>query len=96
MYNPNTLWDKNGTIYRVLENDENNSLLVIDCIRQCNPMFILKELFEGAKQITEEELQSAIEEVRNKLNEITWTGWISKSAVEYATEVLPNGDVARR
>lgn len=45
---------------------------------------------------TEEELQNAIQEVRKKLNNITWTGWIAKSGVEYATEVLPNGDVARR
>ena len=45
---------------------------------------------------TEEELQSAIQEVRRKLNEVTWSGWIAKSGVEYATEVLPNGDVARR
>ena len=36
---------------------------------------------------TEEELQSAIQEVRNKLNEITWTGWIAKSGVESAVEV---------
>ena len=36
---------------------------------------------------TEEELQSAIQEVRQKLNNITWTGWIAKSGVEYATEV---------
>lgn len=45
---------------------------------------------------TEEELQNAIQEVRQKLNNITWTGWIARSGVEYATEVLPNGDVARR
>jgi hypothetical protein len=45
---------------------------------------------------TEEELQEAIESVRQKLNNVTWTGWIAKSGVEYATEVLPNGDVARR
>lgn len=45
---------------------------------------------------TEEELQAAIQEVRQKLNNITWTGWIAKSGVECATEVLPNGDVARR
>lgn len=45
---------------------------------------------------TEEELQAAIEEVRQKLNNVVWTGWIAKSGVEYATEVLPNGDVARR
>lgn len=45
---------------------------------------------------TEEELHSAIEEVKQKLNNIVWTGWIAKSGVEYATEVLPNGDVARR
>ena len=45
---------------------------------------------------TEEELQAAIQEVRKKLNEVTWAGWIAKSGVEYATEVLPNGDVARR
>lgn len=45
---------------------------------------------------TEEELQAAIQEVRQKLNNVTWTGWIAKSGVEYATEVLPNGDVARR
>ena len=44
---------------------------------------------------TEEELHAAIQEVRNKLSNITWTGWIAKSGVEYATEVLPNGDVAR-
>lgn len=36
---------------------------------------------------TEEELQEAIDEVRQKLNNITWTGWIAKSGVEYATEV---------
>lgn len=45
---------------------------------------------------TEEELNAAIHEVRQKLNDISWTGWIAKSGVEYATEVLPNGDVARR
>ena len=45
---------------------------------------------------TEEELQAALQEIRQKLNNITWTGWISKSGVEYATEVLPNGDVARK
>ena len=45
---------------------------------------------------TEEELQEAIKEVRQKLNNVTWTGWIAKSGVEYATEVLPNGDVARK
>jgi hypothetical protein len=45
---------------------------------------------------TEEELHNAIQEVRQKLNNVTWTGWIAKSGVEYATEVLPNGDVARR
>lgn len=45
---------------------------------------------------TEEELQSAIQEIRQKLNDVTWTGWIAKSGVEYATEVLPNGNVATR
>ena len=45
---------------------------------------------------TEEELQSAIQEVRQKLNNVTWTGWIAKSGVEYATEVLPSGKVAVR
>ena len=45
---------------------------------------------------TEEELNAAIEEVRQKLNNVTWTGWIAKSGVDYATEVLPNGDTARR
>ena len=44
---------------------------------------------------TEEELQAAIKEVRQKLNNVVWTGWIAKSGVEYATEVLPNGDVAK-
>ena len=43
---------------------------------------------------TEEELQNAIQEVRQKLNNITWTGWIAKSGIEYATEVLPDGRVA--
>ena len=70
MYSTNTLWEKNGTIYRVLENDENNSLLVIDCIRQCNPMFIPKEQFEGAQQITEDELQARAKvKLRTDLNE---------------------------
>ena len=41
---------------------------------------------------TEEELQAAIQEVRQKLNNITWTGWIAKSGIEYATEVLLNGN----
>lgn len=45
---------------------------------------------------TEEELQSAIKEVRQKLNNVVWSGWIAKSGVESAVEVLPNGDVARR
>lgn len=45
---------------------------------------------------TEEELQAAIQEVRQKLSNITWTGWIAKSGVEYATEVLPDGKVAVR
>lgn len=44
---------------------------------------------------TEEELQAAIKEVRQKLNNVTWTGWIARSGVEYATEVLPTGDVAQ-
>ena len=70
MYSTNSLWDKNGTIYRILENDDNNGLLVINCIRQCNPMFILKEQFEGAKQITEDELQARAKiELRTDLNE---------------------------
>ena len=70
MYSTNTLWEKSGTIYRVLENDENNSLLVIDCIRQCNPMFVLKKQFEGAKQITEAELQARAKiNLRTDLNE---------------------------
>lgn len=41
---------------------------------------------------TEQELHEAIEEIRQKLNNVTWTGWIAKSGVEYATEVMPNGD----
>ena len=45
---------------------------------------------------TEEELQNAIQEVRQKLYDVSWTGWIAKSGVEYATEVLPNGNVATR
>ena len=45
---------------------------------------------------TEEELQAAIKEVQQKLNSVTWTGWIAKSGVEYATEVLPDGNVATR
>lgn len=45
---------------------------------------------------TEEELQNAIQEVRQKLNNVSWTGWIAKSGVEYATEVLPDGRVAVR
>ena len=36
---------------------------------------------------TEEELNEALEEVRNKLNNVTWTGWIAKSGVESAVEV---------
>lgn len=40
---------------------------------------------------TEEELQAAIHEVRAQLNNITWKGWIAKSGIEYATEVLPEG-----
>ena len=44
---------------------------------------------------TEEELQLALDEVRRKMSEVTWSGWIAKSGVESATEVLPNGDVAR-
>lgn len=36
---------------------------------------------------TEQELHDAIKEVRQKLNNITWTGWVAKSGVEYATEV---------
>ena len=45
---------------------------------------------------TEEELQAALDDVRKKLNNITWTGWIAKSGVEYATEVLPTGYVTGR
>lgn len=44
---------------------------------------------------TEEELYAAIDEVRKKLNSITWHGWVAKSGIEYATEVLPNGAGAR-
>ena len=45
---------------------------------------------------TEEELNAAIQEVRQKLNNVTWTGWIAKSGVEFATEVLPNVDGLQR
>ena len=45
---------------------------------------------------TEEELQEAIQEVSEKLNSVRWTGWVVKSGIESAVEVLPNGDVARR
>lgn len=45
---------------------------------------------------TEEELQEAIQEVSDKLNSVRWTGWVVKSGIESAVEVLPNGDVARR
>lgn len=45
---------------------------------------------------TEEELNAALEEVHRRLNNVTWTGWIAKSGVEYATEVLPNGEVASK
>ena len=36
---------------------------------------------------TEEELQAALDEVKQKLESVTWSGWIAKSGVEYATEV---------
>ena len=45
---------------------------------------------------TEEELYAAFAEVKEKLGSITWKGWISKSGIEYATEVLPNGQVCTR
>lgn len=45
---------------------------------------------------TEAELQEALNEIRQKLSSITWTGWIPKWGVEYATEILPNGNVATR
>lgn len=45
---------------------------------------------------TEAELQEALTDIRRTLNDITWTGWIPKFGVEYATEVLPNGNVATR
>ena len=38
---------------------------------------------------TEEELSRAIQEIREKLSAITWTGWIPKFGVMYAVEVLP-------
>lgn len=36
---------------------------------------------------TEEELYAALDEVKQKLNSVTWSGWIAKSGVECATEV---------
>lgn len=45
---------------------------------------------------TDEELQEALDSIRRTLNNITWTGWIPKFGVEYATEVLPNGNVATK
>lgn len=45
---------------------------------------------------TEEELYAAFAEVKEKLGSITWKGWIAKSGIEYATEVLPNGQVFTR
>lgn len=36
---------------------------------------------------TEEELYAALDEIRSKLNNITWTGWIIKSAIEEMEEV---------
>lgn len=36
---------------------------------------------------TEEELKAAIHEYRSKLNEITWTGWIIKSAIVEVEEL---------
>ena len=44
---------------------------------------------------TEAELQAALSEVEKKLNDIKWSGWIAKSGVAYATEVLPDANVAR-
>ena len=36
---------------------------------------------------TEQELREAVEEVDKKLSEITWSGWIARSGIEYAMEV---------
>lgn len=36
---------------------------------------------------TEEELRKAVEDIDKKLNEITWSGWIARSGIEYAMEV---------
>lgn len=38
---------------------------------------------------TEEELKQHKQEIIDKLSKITWTGWIAKSGIEYATEVSP-------
>ena len=45
---------------------------------------------------TEEELQAAIQEVKEKLYNVTWAGWIAKSGVEYATEIFPGDDSRRK
>lgn len=36
---------------------------------------------------TEEELQAALDEVKARLAEVRWQGWIAKSGIEYAMEV---------
>ena len=36
---------------------------------------------------TEEQLRQAVKEIDEKLNAIQWSGWISKSGIEYAMEV---------
>ena len=45
---------------------------------------------------TEEELQAAIHEVRKKLNDITWKGWIAKSGVIEAVEISPFRNFEKR
>ncbi len=41
---------------------------------------------------TEEELYAALDSVKSNLANITWQGWVIKSAIEEHTEVVTNGE----
>ena len=45
---------------------------------------------------TEEELHAALEDVQQKLYNVTWAGWIAKSGIEYATEIYPGDELRRK
>lgn len=68
MYKTNSLWATEDSVYRILSNNE-EVILAFNCIRQSNPIHVCKAFFEGATEISEEQLRKRANiAIRNDLS----------------------------